>query len=156
MWMLPLYLHVNQKSDYDMMIWYDARIFHLYQANRSLKVGQNQRPLGKNHRTIHKQNLAFPHGTEQGLNHSGEKPNGLRVSYTLLLYRAMQDWYLQLSESAGLAGWSGVHPTIYKLSSFYPLSGKAFENVMRKKSLHTFHQINISVSMPGHLVSPQV
>ena len=26
MWMLPLYLHVNQKSDYDIMIWYDESV----------------------------------------------------------------------------------------------------------------------------------
>ena len=33
----------------------------------------------KNHLTIRKQNLAFPH-VSNGSNHSGEKPNGLRVN----------------------------------------------------------------------------
>ena len=37
-----------------------SRIFHLYQADHSLKVGENGRYRGKNHLTIHKQNLAFP------------------------------------------------------------------------------------------------
>ena len=35
-----------------------SRIFHLYRADRSSKVGENQRTRRK---TIHKQNLAFPH-----------------------------------------------------------------------------------------------
>ena len=52
-----------------------SRIFHLYQAYPS-KGGQKPENLGKNHLTIHKQSLAF----RRGSNHSGEKPNGLRVN----------------------------------------------------------------------------
>ena len=37
-----------------------SRIFHLYQAVPSSKAGKNRRKQGKNHLTIHKQNLAFP------------------------------------------------------------------------------------------------
>ena len=40
-----------------------SRIFHLYQADRSSKVGENLENPGKNHLTIRKQNLAFPHVT---------------------------------------------------------------------------------------------
>ena len=38
-----------------------SRIFHLYRADRSSRVGENRRTQGKNHLTIRKQNLAFPH-----------------------------------------------------------------------------------------------
>ena len=57
-----------------------SRIFHLYWADRSSKVGENWRTWGKNHLTICKQNSAFPHWPEWGSNTSGEKPNGLRVN----------------------------------------------------------------------------
>ena len=30
MWMLPLYLHVNQKSDYHMMIWWHSKFFSFF------------------------------------------------------------------------------------------------------------------------------
>ena len=39
------------------------KIFHLYQTDHSSKVGKNRRTQGKNHLTIRKQNLAFPHVT---------------------------------------------------------------------------------------------
>ena len=39
------------------------RIFHLYRADRSSKVGENRSTRGKNHLTIRKQNMAFPHVT---------------------------------------------------------------------------------------------
>ena len=44
-----------------------SRIFHLYQANRSSKVGEKLEYPEKNHLTIRKQNLAFPHMTRAGL-----------------------------------------------------------------------------------------
>ena len=37
-----------------------SRIFCLYWADRSSKVGENRRTQGKKHRTIRKQNLVFP------------------------------------------------------------------------------------------------
>ena len=43
-----------------------SRIFHLYRADRSSKVGENGEP-GGNHMTIRKQNLAFPHVTRARL-----------------------------------------------------------------------------------------
>ena len=45
---------------------------------------------GENHLTIRKQNLAFPHVTRAGLEHSGEKPNGLRVNSPIHL--ATEGW----------------------------------------------------------------
>ena len=88
-WMLPLHLHFNQKSDYDDILWLNvwecifilklfhfhafvfyylnftalSRIFYLYTANRSSNLRDNQKTHGKNHLTIHKQNLASPHVT---------------------------------------------------------------------------------------------
>ena len=44
-----------------------SRIFHLYRADRSSKVGENRRTPEKNHLTIRKQNLAFPHMTRARL-----------------------------------------------------------------------------------------
>ena len=44
-----------------------SRIFHLYRANRSSKVGENWRTRGENHMTICKHNLAFPHVTRARL-----------------------------------------------------------------------------------------
>ena len=38
-----------------------SRIFHLYRADRSSKVGENRMNPEKNNLTIRKQNLAFPH-----------------------------------------------------------------------------------------------
>ena len=45
MWMLPLYLHVHQKSDYDMMIWYE-QVVKLTCSNfrRSRQFTQNVKP----------------------------------------------------------------------------------------------------------------
>ena len=59
-----------------------SRICHLYRADRSSKVGENRRTRG-NHLAIRKQNLAFPMWPERGSNHSGEKPNRLRVTCVL-------------------------------------------------------------------------
>ena len=56
-----------------------SRIFHLSRADRSSKVGKNPENPGKNYLSVRKQNLAFPHVTRRDSNHSGEKPNGLRV-----------------------------------------------------------------------------
>ena len=40
-----------------------SRIFHLYRAECSSKVGEKRRTRGKNQLTIRKQNFAFPHVT---------------------------------------------------------------------------------------------
>ena len=44
-----------------------SRIFHFYQADSSSKVGEDRRTRWKNHLTIRKQNLAFPHMTRARL-----------------------------------------------------------------------------------------
>ena len=41
--------------------------YFIYQADRSSKVVENRRTRGKNHLTIRKQNLAFPHVTRARL-----------------------------------------------------------------------------------------
>ena len=99
MWMLLLYRHVNQKSDYDMMIsrtankrifffffFFDlgftalSRIFHLYRADRSSKVGENRRTRRKTTWPSVSRTWLSHIWPERGSNHSGEKPNGLRVN----------------------------------------------------------------------------
>ena len=52
----------------------------LISSQSFIKGGRKPENLGKNYQTIRKQNLAFPMWPEGGLNHSGEKPNGLKVS----------------------------------------------------------------------------
>ena len=37
MWMLPLYLHVNQKSDYDMMMMFFVAKYH-FQTHSGAKI----------------------------------------------------------------------------------------------------------------------
>ena len=55
------------------------KVHYLYK-NANVKTGQAGE---KNHLTIHKQNLASHMWPELGSNHSGEKPNGLRVNFPI-------------------------------------------------------------------------
>ena len=57
-----------------------SKIFHLYRADRSSKVGENQRTWGKTTWPSISRNLLSHMWPERGSNHSGEKPNGLRVN----------------------------------------------------------------------------
>ena len=57
-----------------------SRIFHLYRANRSSKVGENQRNRRKTTWPSISRTWLSHIWPERGSNHSGEKPNGLRVN----------------------------------------------------------------------------
>ena len=57
-----------------------SRIFHLYRADRSSKVGENRRTLGITTWPSASWTWLSHMWPERGSNHSGEKPNGLRVS----------------------------------------------------------------------------
>ena len=61
-----------------------SRIFHLYRADRSSKVGENWRTRGKTTWPSVSRTWLSHMWPEQGSNHSGEKPNGLRVLSTRL------------------------------------------------------------------------
>ena len=58
-----------------------SRVFHIL-SRSFIKVDENRR-TGENHLTIHKQNLAFHMWPKRDSNHSGEKPNGLRVDSSI-------------------------------------------------------------------------
>ena len=53
-------------------------LFHLYRANHSSKVGENRRTRGKTTWPSASRTWLSHMWPERGLNHSGEKPNGLR------------------------------------------------------------------------------
>ena len=57
-----------------------SRIFHLYQADRSSKVGENRSTRRKTTWPSISRTWLSHIWTELGSNHSGEKPNGLRVN----------------------------------------------------------------------------
>ena len=57
-----------------------SRIFHLYQAYHSSKVGENRRTQGKTTWPSVSRTWLFHIWPERGSNHSSEKPNGLRVN----------------------------------------------------------------------------
>ena len=57
-----------------------SRIFHLYRADRSSKVGENRRTRGKTTWPSVSKTWLSHMWPERGLNHSNEKPNGLRVN----------------------------------------------------------------------------
>ena len=57
-----------------------SRIFHLYRADRSSKVGENRRTWGKNTWLPLSRTWLSHVWPERGSNHSGEKPNGLGVN----------------------------------------------------------------------------
>ena len=57
-----------------------SRIFHIYWADRSSKVGKNQRTRGKTTWPSVSRTWLSHMWPEPGSNHSCEKPNGLRVS----------------------------------------------------------------------------
>ena len=57
-----------------------SRIFHLYRADRSSKVGENQRTRRKTTWPSVSRTWLSHIWPERGSNHSGEKPNGLRVN----------------------------------------------------------------------------
>ena len=57
-----------------------SRIFHLYRADRSLKVGENRRTRRKTTWPSVSRTWLSHIWPELGSNHSGEKPNGLRVN----------------------------------------------------------------------------
>ena len=57
-----------------------SRIFHLYRADRSSKVGENRRTRRKTTWPSVSRTWLSHIWPEPGSNHSGEKPNGLRVN----------------------------------------------------------------------------
>ena len=57
-----------------------SRIFHLYRAYRSSKVGENRRTRRKTTWPSVSRTWLSHIWPERGSNHSGEKPNGLRVN----------------------------------------------------------------------------
>ena len=57
-----------------------SRIFHLYRADRSSKVGENRRTRRKTTWPSVSRTWLSHIWPERGSNHSGEKPNGLRVN----------------------------------------------------------------------------
>ena len=57
-----------------------SRIFHLYRADRSSKVGENRRTWRKTTWPSVSRTWLSHIWPEPGSNHSGEKPNGLRVN----------------------------------------------------------------------------
>ena len=57
-----------------------SRIFHLYRADHSSKVGENRRTRGETTWPSVSRTWLFHMWPEWGSNHSGEKPNGLRVN----------------------------------------------------------------------------
>ena len=57
-----------------------SRIFHLYRADRSSKVGENRRTRRKTTWPSVSRTWLSHIWPEWGSNHSGEKPNGLRVN----------------------------------------------------------------------------
>ena len=57
-----------------------SRIFHLYRADRSSKVGENRRTWRKTTWPSVSRTWLSHIWPERGSNHSGEKPNGLRVN----------------------------------------------------------------------------
>ena len=57
-----------------------SRIFHLYRAERSSKVGENRRTRRKTTWPSVSRTWLSHIWPERGSNHSGEKPNGLRVN----------------------------------------------------------------------------
>ena len=57
-----------------------SRIFHLYQADRSSKMGENQRTRGKTTWPSVSRTWLTHMWPQRGWNHSGEKPNGLGVN----------------------------------------------------------------------------
>ena len=57
-----------------------SRIFHLYRAGRSSKVGENRRTRRKTTWPSVSRTWLSHMWPERGSNHSGEKPNGLRVN----------------------------------------------------------------------------
>ena len=57
-----------------------SRIFHLYRADRSSKVGENRRTRRKTTWPSVSRTWLSHIWLERGSNHSGEKPNGLRVN----------------------------------------------------------------------------
>ena len=57
-----------------------SRIFHLYRADRSSKVGENRRTRRKTTWPSVSRTWLSHIWPERGWNHSGEKPNGLRVN----------------------------------------------------------------------------
>ena len=57
-----------------------SRIFHLYRADRSSKVGENKRTQGKTTWPSVSRTWPCQMWPERGTNHSGEKANGLRVN----------------------------------------------------------------------------
>ena len=57
-----------------------SRIFHLYRAGRSSKVGENRRTRRKTTWPSVSRTWLSHIWPEPGSNHSGEKPNGLRVN----------------------------------------------------------------------------
>ena len=77
---LQIALYVDSSFFFFFFFFALSRIFYLYRADRSSKVGENRRIRGKTtwpsvNRTWHSH--IWP---EQGSNHSSEKPNGLRVN----------------------------------------------------------------------------
>ena len=57
-----------------------SRIFHLYRADRSSKVGENRRTRRKTTWPSVSRTWLSHMWPEWGSNHSGEKPNGLRIN----------------------------------------------------------------------------
>ena len=57
-----------------------SRIFHIYPADRSSKVGENRRTRRKTTWPSVSRTWLSHIWPERGSNHSGEKPNGLRVN----------------------------------------------------------------------------
>ena len=74
------------KQNYWILFFFDlgftalSRIFHLYRADRSSKVGENRRTQRKTTWPSVSRTWLSHIWPERGSNHSGEKPNGLRVN----------------------------------------------------------------------------
>ena len=72
--------HLGYKTPYTPCKICAGVLFHLYRADRSSKVGENRRTRRKTTWPSVSRTWLSHMWPERGSNHSGEKPNGLRVN----------------------------------------------------------------------------